>query len=146
MDKRSLLKSVAALTLLAIPGAAIAQDTVKIGLILPMTGQQASTGSISAAVKLYQAENGDTVAGKKVEVILKDDGAVPDNTKRIAQEPRVAFARPTRWCPTSRRARISETPSRMRSRKPAASSWVRCACRWPIRTSSLRAAGEGSQS
>ena len=87
MDRRSLLKSVAALTLLTVPGAAIAQDTVKIGLILPMTGQQASTGKqISAAVKLYQAQHGDSVAGKKIEVILKDDGAVPDNTKRIAQE------------------------------------------------------------
>ena len=31
-------------------------------------------------------QHGDTVAGKKIEVILKDDGAVPDNTKRIAQE------------------------------------------------------------
>jgi len=66
---------------------AAAQDTVKIGLIVPMTGQQASTGKqIDAAVKLYQAQHGTTVAGKKVEVILMDDGAVPDNTKRIAQE------------------------------------------------------------
>ena len=63
------------------------QDTVKIGLILPMTGQQASTGKqIEAAVKLYMQQNGDTVAGKKIEVILKDDAAVPDNTKRLAQE------------------------------------------------------------
>ncbi len=67
--------------------AARAQDTVKIGLILPMTGQQASTGKqIEAAVRLYMAQNGDTVAGKKIEVILKDDAAVPDNTKRLAQE------------------------------------------------------------
>jgi branched-chain amino acid transport system substrate-binding protein len=52
-----------------------------------MTGQQASTGKqIDAAVKLYMQQHGDTVAGKKIEVILKDDGAVPDNTKRIAQE------------------------------------------------------------
>ena len=52
-----------------------------------MTGQQASTGKqIKAAVELYMAEHGNTVAGKKIEVILKDDGAVPDNTKRIAQE------------------------------------------------------------
>src|SRR5256885_5683925 len=66
---------------------AAAQDTVKIGLIIPMTGQQASTGKqIDAAVKLYQQQHGTTVAGKKVEVILKDDAAVPDNTKRIAQE------------------------------------------------------------
>src|SRR6201998_291412 len=63
------------------------QETVKIGLILPMTGGQASTGKqIDAAVKLYQAQHGTTVAGKKIEVILKDDAAVPDNTKRIAQE------------------------------------------------------------
>src|SRR5881227_2078625 len=64
-----------------------AQDAVKIGLILPMTGQQASTGrQIDAAVRLYQQQNGANVAGKKIEVILKDDAAVPDNTKRIAQE------------------------------------------------------------
>src|SRR6184192_59726 len=64
-----------------------AQESVKIGLIIPMTGQQASTGKqIDAAVKLYQAQHGTTVAGKKIEVIVKDDAAVPDNTKRIAQE------------------------------------------------------------
>src|SRR3982750_1129435 len=73
----------AACVLLAAPAAA----QVKVALILPMTGQQASTGKqIEAAVKLYMQQNGDTVAGKKIEVILKDDGAVPDNTKRIAQE------------------------------------------------------------
>jgi branched-chain amino acid transport system substrate-binding protein len=69
------------------PTVAFAQDVVKVGLILPMTGQQASTGKqIKAAVDLYMAEHGNTVAGKKIEVILKDDAAVPDNTKRIAQE------------------------------------------------------------
>src|SRR3954468_19450686 len=63
------------------------QETVKIGFILPMTGGQASTGKqIDNAVKLYMQQKGDTVAGKKIEVILKDDAAVPDNTKRIAQE------------------------------------------------------------
>jgi branched-chain amino acid transport system substrate-binding protein len=66
---------------------AFAQETVKIGFILPMTGQQQSTGKqISAAVKLFMQQNGDTVAGKKVELIIKDDGAVPDNSKRLAQE------------------------------------------------------------
>src|SRR5947208_816840 len=77
--------AVAALTLVS--SAATAQDTVKIGLILPMTGQQASTGKqIDAAVKLYMAQNGSTVAGKKIEVILKDDTSVPDVTKRLAPE------------------------------------------------------------
>jgi len=64
-----------------------AQETVKIGLILPMTGGQASTGKqINNAVKLFMQQNGDTVAGRKIEVIVKDDAAVPDNTKRLAQE------------------------------------------------------------
>src|SRR5512144_681048 len=77
--------SLALATLFA--GGAIAQDSVKIGLILPMTGPQASTGKqIDAGVKLYMQQHGATVAGKKIEVILKDDGAVPDNTKRPAQE------------------------------------------------------------
>jgi branched-chain amino acid transport system substrate-binding protein len=70
-----------------LPSVAFAEDTVKIGLILPMTGQQASTGKqIDAAVKLYLAQHGTTVAGKKIEVILKDDTSVPDVTKRLAQE------------------------------------------------------------
>ena len=64
-----------------------AQETFKIGLILPMTGQSASTGKqIEAAARLYMAQNGSTVAGRKVELIIKDDGGVPDATKRIAQE------------------------------------------------------------
>jgi len=67
--------------------AASAEDIVKVGLILPMTGQQASTGKqIDAAVKLYVAQHGNMVAGKKIEVILKDDTGVPDVTKRLAQE------------------------------------------------------------
>ena len=52
-----------------------------------MTGPFASTGKqIDAAVKLYMAQNGDTVAGRKVEVIVKDDAGVADATQRIAQE------------------------------------------------------------
>src|SRR3990170_7159429 len=68
-------------------GNAFAQDTVKIGLIVAMTGPQASTGKqIKAAVDLYMKENGDKVAGKKIQVILRDSGSVPDNTKRLSQE------------------------------------------------------------
>ncbi|RDJ21453.1 ABC transporter substrate-binding protein [Bosea caraganae] len=68
-------------------GPALAQETVKIGLILPMTGPFASTGrQIEAAAKLYIAEKGATVAGKKVELIVKDDTGTPDVTRRIAQE------------------------------------------------------------
>lgn len=64
-----------------------AQESVKIGLILPMTGASASTGrEVEAAVKLFQAQNGDKAGGKKVEVIVKDDTGTADITKRLAQE------------------------------------------------------------
>jgi branched-chain amino acid transport system substrate-binding protein len=87
MKNMYLLAVACAAIALAVADRARAEDSVKIGLILPMTGQQQSTGKqISAAAKLFMAQQGDTVAGKKVELIIKDDGAVPDNTKRIAQD------------------------------------------------------------
>ncbi|MDT7516885.1 ABC transporter substrate-binding protein [Rhodoferax mekongensis] len=88
MNKRHFLRATA-LASLAIAGSTVfAQDNVfKIGLILPMTGQQATTGrQIEAAAKLYMAQNGDTVAGKKIQLIIKDDTSIPDVTKRMAQE------------------------------------------------------------
>src|SRR5580704_4563447 len=86
MLRREFLLAASAAAALALSPAR-ADDAVKIGLILPMTGGQASTGKqIDNAIKLYMQQNGDTVAGKKIEIILKDDAAVPDNTKRLAQE------------------------------------------------------------
>src|SRR5215472_626642 len=88
MSRRQVFTGVAAIAFGAcVATGAFAQETVKIGFILPMTGPQQSTGKqISAAAKLFMQQNGDTVAGKKVELIIKDDGAVPDNSKRLAQE------------------------------------------------------------
>ena len=87
MVRSSFVVAAAVVLGFAAADAAFAEDTVKIGFILPMTGQQQSTGKQeAAAIKLYMAQHGDTVAGKKIELIIKDDGAVPDNTKRIAQE------------------------------------------------------------
>ncbi len=88
MQKRSFIQATALAVAAFTACGAMAQDnTFKIGLILPMTGPFASTGKqIDAAVRLYMAQNGSTVAGKKVEIILKDDTSAPDVTKRIAQE------------------------------------------------------------
>jgi branched-chain amino acid transport system substrate-binding protein len=88
MQKRIFLRSTALAALSLAATLASAQDNkFKIGLILPMTGPFASTGKqIEAAARLYMAQNGDTVAGKKVELIVKDDTSAPDVTKRIAQE------------------------------------------------------------
>ena len=85
MFRREILKGVAGLALASFAGMApaFAQQTVKVGIILPMTGPFASTGrQIEAAAKLYQAQHGDTVAGKKVQIIIRDDTGAPDVTKR----------------------------------------------------------------
>ncbi len=65
-----------------------AQQTVKIGLIMPYSGQFADTATqMDNAIKLYVKQKGETVAGKKIEIIRKDSGGVaPDVAKRLAQE------------------------------------------------------------
>jgi branched-chain amino acid transport system substrate-binding protein len=74
-------------TALGVIGTSAAQETIKIGLIVPMTGPSASTGrQQEAAAKLFIQQNGSTVAGKKIELIVKDDTGAPDTTKRLAQE------------------------------------------------------------
>lgn len=92
MHYRSFSRHLCAVTLtlgLGLSGQVVAAnaDPLKIGLILPMTGQQSSTGrQIDAAVKLYMAQNHPTIDGRKVEVIVKDDAGTPDTTRRLAQE------------------------------------------------------------
>jgi len=91
MQRRHAFHALLASALLAaLPaGTALAADAApfKIGFILPMTGQSASTGKqIEAAAKLYLAQNGSTYGGRKVELIIKDDAGVADTTRRVAQE------------------------------------------------------------
>jgi branched-chain amino acid transport system substrate-binding protein len=88
-QKRLRAASLCAATILAAGLAmpAYAEDTVKIGLVTPLTGPFTSTGEeMLAGIKLYMAQHGDTVAGKKLQLIVKDDGGVPDVSKRLAQE------------------------------------------------------------
>ena len=67
---------------------ASAQQTIKIGVILPFSGQFADPGAqADSGIKLYMQQHGDTVAGKKIEIIRKDTGGIaPDVAKRLAQE------------------------------------------------------------
>jgi branched-chain amino acid transport system substrate-binding protein len=67
---------------------AYAQQTVKIGLINVLSGQFADAGiQLDNGVKTYMKQHGDTVAGKKIEIIRRDAGGVaPDVAKRLAQE------------------------------------------------------------
>jgi branched-chain amino acid transport system substrate-binding protein len=88
MKKRHLIALTAASLIgLGLTTAHAQDNTFKVGLLLPMTGPFASTGKqMEAGARLYLAQNGDTVAGKKIELILKDDTSTPDVTKRLAQE------------------------------------------------------------
>ena len=65
-----------------------AQQTIKIGLILPYSGQFADPGAqADNGIKLYMQQHGDTVAGKKIEIVRRDTGGIaPDVAKRLAQE------------------------------------------------------------
>ena len=86
--RRHILFGAAVLSAGFASGLAQAAEPLKVGLIVPMSGPFASTGrQVDAAVKLFLQQNGSTVAGRQVQIILKDDGGVsPDVTKRLAQE------------------------------------------------------------
>jgi branched-chain amino acid transport system substrate-binding protein len=88
LSRRRVLRAGAAAMTAPYVGFARAADPLRIGLILPLSGPFASTGKqVEAACRLYMQRNGDTVAGRKVELIVRDDGGVaPETTKRTAQE------------------------------------------------------------
>jgi branched-chain amino acid transport system substrate-binding protein len=65
-----------------------AQQTIKIGLVLSSSGQFADAAAqLDNGIKTYMKQHGDTVAGKKIELIRRDTGGVaPDVAKRLSQE------------------------------------------------------------
>ncbi len=68
-------------------GHASAQDVLKVGLVMPLTGVLGPVGKQAVAgARLYLAQHGDMVAGRKIELIVRDDASIPDNSKRITQE------------------------------------------------------------
>ena len=71
-----------------VASSASAQQPIRIGVIMPYSGQFADTATqMDNAIKLYVKQKGDTVAGRKIEFIRKDTGGVaPDVAKRLAQE------------------------------------------------------------
>ncbi len=85
---RKILLSVAALSALTLATPAAAQEPLRIGIILPYSGQFADAATqMDNAIKLYVQQHGDTVAGRKIEFVRKDTGgAAPDVAKRLAQE------------------------------------------------------------
>jgi branched-chain amino acid transport system substrate-binding protein len=82
---RCFIAGVAAVLFGVAPG--FAEQVVKVGMLVPMTGPFTPTGrQLVAGARLYMQEHGDMVADKRVELIVKDDTGVADMTKRLAQE------------------------------------------------------------
>jgi branched-chain amino acid transport system substrate-binding protein len=87
LRKSSHLFAVSALVGVLFSGEVAAQETIKVGLVMPLTGVLGPVGKQAVAgARLYMAQHGDIVAGRKVELVVRDDGSVPDNSKRITQE------------------------------------------------------------
>ena len=99
---------VSCLAILCFCGTAFAADTIKIGMLAPLTGFAAADGfsayeSVKLAVEKVNAEGG--VLGKKVELICYDDAADPKQSvllahKLIGQDRIVAFVAGSYSLPT----------------------------------------------
>src|ERR1700678_4055368 len=88
MLSRCIARTIAILSITAFAaGSASAQSIVKIGMVMPMTGTLASAGrQVIAGARLYIKQHGDAVAGKQIELIIKDDGSSGETGKRLIQE------------------------------------------------------------
>ncbi|BEV17307.1 ABC transporter substrate-binding protein [Herbaspirillum sp. DW155] len=86
-------KKIAMLAVMAASGTLLSalahgQETIKVGLIAAFSGPFADYGKqMEGGIKAYMAQHGDQVAGKKVQIIIKDTtGPAPEIAKRLAQE------------------------------------------------------------
>jgi branched-chain amino acid transport system substrate-binding protein len=89
MHRRYLVRSALIIAaLFAAVGAVAAQNVVKLGMIGEFSGPFAQYGQqILGGMKAYQKQHGETVAGKRVEIVQRDTGGpAPDVAKRLAQE------------------------------------------------------------
>jgi branched-chain amino acid transport system substrate-binding protein len=79
------LASAAIATMMA--GNTTAQETVKVGMVMPLTGGLSAAGKqVVAGARLYMSMHGDTVAGRKVELLVKDDTSSAETGRRLILE------------------------------------------------------------
>ncbi len=85
---RGCIVAIAAIAAASQAAPAAAQGTIKVGVVMSFSGQFADPGiQIDNGIKLYMKQHGDSVAGKKIEIIRKDNGGIaPDVAKRLSQE------------------------------------------------------------
>jgi branched-chain amino acid transport system substrate-binding protein len=87
MLPRSLVATLLAIGLAFPTGRGRAEEVVKVGIVMPTTGTFAAAGrQVLAGIRQFAQQHCDTVAGKKIQLIVRDDASIPDLSKRIAQE------------------------------------------------------------
>ena len=89
MLRRTILKGAAVTAATALFGRqASADEVLKMGISIPLTGVgfNAVGRQLQAAIKLYMQQHGSVVAGRKLELTIRDDGGVADNARRIVQD------------------------------------------------------------
>jgi branched-chain amino acid transport system substrate-binding protein len=89
MLRRTMLKGMVAGAAVGMLGRrASAEDVLKMGISIPLTGAgfNAVGRQLDRAIKLYVQQHGDVAAGRKIELIIRDDAGVADNARRIVQE------------------------------------------------------------
>jgi branched-chain amino acid transport system substrate-binding protein len=69
------------------PRIAKAQSVVRVGMIMPLTGTLADAGKqVVAGARLYMDRHGESAAGTRVELLVRDDTSSFDVGKRLIQE------------------------------------------------------------
>ena len=91
MCRKSLLNAFGALAVITAAisslGQVAAPADIKVALVMPTTGVLAVVGRQAiAGARLYVAQHGDTVAGRRIDLIARDDTSAPDVSKRIVQD------------------------------------------------------------
>jgi branched-chain amino acid transport system substrate-binding protein len=89
MLRRTVLTGIAATTASGLLAHTAAAETpLKIGISMPLTGAgfNAVGRQLQAAFKFYMQQHGDTVAGRQIQITIRDDGGVADNARRLIQE------------------------------------------------------------
>ena len=87
MPRKCFLGTAVVAISIATVASATAQGTVKVGMVMPMTGPLAAAGQqVIAGARLYIKQHGDRVAGKQIELIVRDDASSGETGKRLIQE------------------------------------------------------------
>jgi branched-chain amino acid transport system substrate-binding protein len=87
MRQKPILSAAVLAISIATAASANAEGIVKIGMVMPMTGPLAAAGQqVLAGARLYIKQHGETVAGKQIELIVRDDASSGETGKRLIQE------------------------------------------------------------